>query len=116
MTPAHQKETTGSGHEVHIEVNGQAFTYTRKDGSNADKLIVRQGDHITWHCAHGNYSVLFKHNSPFHEIAFHGKRGDVSGSAIVVGPEGSYHYGVTVALNGALIVDDPEVIVDNAGN
>jgi hypothetical protein len=87
--------------------------YARPDGQNAATIVVRKGDHISWRCDHGNYSVLFKAHSPFAEIGLHGRKGTETIQAVVLGTPGSYHYAVTVSLDSGLIVDDPVVIVSD---
>ena len=118
MTPAPQKsaphrEQTGPRHQIHINITGNGFLYTRPDGQNAATIVVRKGDVVTWRCDHGNFSVLFKLNSPFALVGFHGRRGTETVEALVVGERGSYHYATTVSLDSGLIVDDPEIIVDD---
>jgi len=107
MTPAPQPQR----HLVHIQINGRGFMYARPDGQNAATIVVRKGDHISWRCDHGNYSVLFKAHSPFADVGFHGRKGTETVHAVVLGEPGSYHYAVTVSLDSGLIVDDPEIIV-----
>jgi len=107
MTPAPQPQK----HLVHIQINGGGFMYARPDGQNAATIVVRKGDHISWRCDHGNYSVLFKAHSPFADVGFHGRKGTETVHAVVLGEPGSYHYAVTVSLESGLIVDDPEIIV-----
>ena len=85
--------------------------YARPDGQNAATIVVRKGDHISWRCDHGNYSVLFKAHSPFADVGFHGRKGTETVHAVVLGEPGSYHYAVTVSLESGLIVDDPIIIV-----
>jgi hypothetical protein len=110
MTPLTQREP--KEHSVNIRVREQGFAYTTPDNQDAVRIYVRKGDRVKWNSDHGNYSVLFKANSPFADIAFHGRKGAETVTATVVGREGSYHYAVTVALpEGGLIVDDPEIIV-----
>lgn len=114
MTPATKQEQHASArHHINIQINGGGFMYAKPDGQNASTIVVRKGDRLTWRCDHGNYSVLFKHNSPFGDVAFHGRRGNTTVEATVIGEHGSYHYAVTVALDSGLIVDDPEIIVDD---
>jgi hypothetical protein len=114
MTPSPQKQPFEvSLHHVQININANGFMYARRDGQNATTIVVKKGDHVTWRCDHGNFSVLFKNRSPFADIAFHGRRGTDTYTAVVVGERGSYHYAVTVSLDSGLIVDDPEVIVDD---
>ena len=114
MTPTrHKDEYAPAHHRVNININGNGFLYSRHDGQNAATIVVRKGDHVMWRCDHGNFSVLFKKNSPFADVAFHGRRGNESVTATVVGEPGSYHYAVTVALDSGLIVDDPEIIVND---
>jgi len=98
-------------HAVHIHVDGTGFLYTRPDKQNAATIVVKKGDRVKWRCDHGNFSVLFKAESPFADIAFHGRRGTETVSATVVGNRGSYHYAVTVSLDNGLIVDDPVIII-----
>ena len=110
MTPVTQHEPRE--HSVAIDVNERGFVYTTQDDKNGVSITVRRGDRVKWNSDHGNFSVLFKANSPFADIAFHGRRGAHTIAATVVGQPGSYHYAVTVALpDGGLIVDDPEVII-----
>jgi len=99
-------------HAVHIKIDGTGFLYTNPDQQNAATIVVRKGDRVKWRCDHGNYSVLFKADSPFADVALHGRRGTETVTATVVGQPGSYKYGVTVALDSGLIVDDPVVIID----
>ena len=43
----------------------------------------------------------------------HGRKRSDTVTSVVTGHKGSYHYAVTVALEGGgLIVDDPEIIID----
>jgi hypothetical protein len=110
MTPVTQKDPRL--HSVAIQVKERGFSYTTPDDRNAVAIKVRKGDHVKWNSDHGNFSVLFKANSPFADIAFHGRKGANTVTATVVGEPGSYFYAVTVALpDGGLIVDDPEIIV-----
>lgn len=117
MTASTQRtHPEGGRHHVHIRIDGDGFMYAHPDGQNAATLVVRKGDRVRWRCDHGNYSVLFKKHSPFADVAFHGRRGNESIEATVVGDPGSYHYAVTVSLDSGLIVDDPEIIVDQGEN
>ena len=109
MTPALQPQK----HLVHIQISGGGFMYARPDGQNAATVVVRKGDRVSWRCDHGNYSVLFKADSPFVEVGFHSRRGTETVEALVVATPGSYHYAVTVSLDSGLIVDDPVVIVSD---
>jgi hypothetical protein len=118
MTPSTQKtapieEKKAGVHQVNININGKGFLYTKSDGQSAATIVVRRGDHVTWRCDHGNFSILFKTHSPFADVGFHGRRGTESMRAVVLGERGSYHYSVTVPLDSGLIVDDPEIIVDD---
>jgi len=110
MTPTPQRQPMV--HAVHIKIDGTGFLYTNPDQQNAATIVVRKGDRVKWRCDHGNYSVLFKADSPFTDVALHGRRGTETVTATVVGQPGSYKYGVTVALDSGLIVDDPVVIID----
>ncbi len=110
MTPTAEKRPTV--HSVGIQINGKGFTYTTPDNRNAARIYVRRGDHVKWNCNHGNYSVLFKGETPFSEVAVHGRKNMDTPLSVVTGEPGSYHYAVTVALpDGGLIVDDPEIII-----
>jgi hypothetical protein len=109
MTPTQKKEP--KLHEVNIHVNGRGFAYFGLDAGNATTIRVRRGDHVKWNCGHGHFSVLFQGESPFAEIGAHGRQGSDSQILTVIGKPGSYKYGVTVALENALVVDDPEIII-----
>src|SRR5689334_5967884 len=118
MTPAPQKpsknrEEQPAVHQVSINMNGKGFLYTKPDGQSAATIVVRTGDHVSWRCDHGNFGILFKMHSAFAEVGFHGRRGTDTVHAVVLGERGSYHYSVTVPLDRGLIVDDPEIIVDD---
>lgn len=102
-----------TGHHVNINVNGDACAYAHPDGKDAVSIKVRTGDRVKWKCDHGNFSVLFKQHSPFSEVALHGRKGDETVEAIVKSDGGTFHYAVTVSADHGLIVDDPEVIVNN---
>lgn len=117
MTPAPQRqdyqEEKPAKHSIHINISGSGFLYARPDGQNAATIVVRKGDQVTWRCDHGNFSILFKTHSPFALVGFHGRKGTETVHALVVGERGSYHYATTVSLESGLIVDDPEIIVDD---
>ena len=102
-------------HVVSIEVDGKGFVYTTLENPDASTIVVYQGDHVKWHCRHGNYSILFKEHSPFGDIGAHGRRGAETPPLRVIGEPGRYKYAVNVALANGLIVDDPIVIVDDGG-
>lgn len=110
MTPSQQKqhETT---HAVHIRMNGNALAYHKPDRQDAATLSVRRGDRVKWQCEHGNYSVLFHGESPFADVAVHGRKGAESAPATVVGAQGRYKYSVIVSLDAGPVVDDPVIIV-----
>jgi len=110
MTPVTQKKPTL--HTVGIQINGNGFLYRTPENMIADTIRVRHGDHVKWNCHQGNYTVLFKGESPFAEVGIHAFKGADTSISMVVGKPGSYKYAVTVALpDGGLIVDDPEIIV-----
>jgi plastocyanin len=110
MTPTTKGEP--ALHAVHINIDGTGFLYTNPDRQNASTIVVRKGDRVKWRCDQGNFSVLFKAQSPFADIALHGRKGNETVTATVVGLPGSYQYAVTVSLDNGLIVDDPIVIID----
>jgi plastocyanin len=111
MTPASQKQP--ALHSVRIQIRGNGFAYTTPEHPNAATIHVRPGDKVKWNCDHGNYTVLFKGESPFEEVAVHGRKSADTAVSVVTGKYGSYKYAVTVALaDGGLIVDDPEIIID----
>jgi hypothetical protein len=105
----------GAEHHVHIHVDDKGFRYAGQDGNDAGSIRVRTGDNVSFHCGHGNYSVLFKNESPFGVTGLHGS-GNKEASAVVEAQSGSYKYGVTVSLPAGFRTDDPEIIVDNSGN
>src|SRR4051794_27874596 len=111
MTPSSQKQP--ALHSVIIRIKDSGFMYSTPDERNAASIRVQRGDHVKWNCDHGNYTILFKGESPFTEIAVHGRKRSDTATSVVTGHKGSYHYAVTVALEGGgLIVDDPEIIID----
>lgn len=110
MTPA---KTKAKIHAVRIELAGNKLSYMNPaTGLTASTIVVRKGEAVHWQCPHGNFSVLFKAQSPFNETGFSAKQGAVTQDAVVTGLRGSYKYAVMVIPpNGHPIVDDPEVIV-----
>ncbi|HEX4274723.1 MAG TPA: hypothetical protein VHZ74_05180 [Bryobacteraceae bacterium] len=111
MTPASQTEK--ALHSVGIHIKGSGFAYLTPDNRNAATIHVRHGDRIKWNCDHGNYTVLFKGESPFGQAAVHGFKKMETTTSVITAKPGRYTYAVTVALeDGGLIVDDPEIIVD----
>lgn len=113
MTPQSQRQP--KTHTVSIDHDGKGFVYSTPEHPDASVIRVYRGDHVKWHCRHGNYSILFKEHSPFADIGAHGRSGSDTVELKVIGETGSYHYAVNVALPHALIVDDPVVIVDDGG-
>jgi hypothetical protein len=109
MTPIMQKQP--KLHSVQIHVNGSGFAYRGADEQNAVSIRVHEGDHVKWNCDHGNFSILFQGPSPFAEVGAHGNHGSDTPVLTVVGKPGSYKYGVTVALDTGMLVDDPEIII-----
>jgi hypothetical protein len=110
MMPTPQKQPTE--HAVHIHLNGSGLRYARPDSQDAATIHVRKDQLVKWHCDHGNYSVLFKGESPFEEVAVHGRKGAETVAATVTGEPGRYEYAVTVAHVDGTRMDDPIVIID----
>lgn len=102
-------------HTVTIGHDGKGFVYSTPEHPDASTITVHRGDHVKWHCHHGNYSILFKETSPFNDIGAHGRAGAETATLRVVGEPGRYRYAVNVVLPNSLIVDDPIVIVDDGG-
>lgn len=102
-------------HSIRIEHNGREFVYTQDDTHRAANVLkVKRGDVIRWRCDHGNFSVLFKKDSPFSAIGLHGRRGQSTEDALVTGDAGHYHYAVSILHeDGRAVIDDPEIIVDD---
>ena len=101
-------------HTIRINVENGRIGYTGSKGQDATRITVRRGDTIVWQSDHGNYAILFKSKTPFPEVGFHGHRGMPSKKAAVIGVNDEYHYAVTVVPeNGAPIVDDPVIIVND---
>ena len=103
------------GHKVGIRIDGKGFVYSTDDNADATKLYVHPGDHVTWNCNHGNYSILFKDQSPFTDVGAHAHGGRDTATLEVTGKPGAYRYAVNVALPNGLVVDDPEIIVGTDG-
>jgi plastocyanin len=124
MTPSLQKQPddrspSAAGRTVHtvqIDFDGKGFLYTIAGKPGASEITVHPGDHVTWHSGVGNYTILFKNDSPFTEIAAHGRKDTRTVPLEVTGKMGTYRYAVTVALPNGLIVDDPVIIVGNDGD
>ena len=122
MTPVQQKEqmtTAQSTHAVEIRHDGKAFVYKSKSGEKGDgtTIHVNAGDHVKWVSHVGNYSILFRGESPFDEIAAHGRKGAETNAFKVTAKDGKYYYGVTLAMpDNKMIVDDPVIIVGSGGD
>lgn len=111
--PENQPENQPALHSVRIRISGSGFIYATHDNKDAASIRVTRRDLVRWNCDHGNYTVLFKGQSPFEAVAVHGRKGADSAVSVVVGEKGTYKYAVTVALeDGGLITDDPEIIID----
>ncbi len=113
MTPTPQKQP--AVHAIGIHFDGKGFIYAKPDKQDASTINVRKGDRVKWRSELGNYSILFKGESPFEEIAVHGRKGAETTVLTVIGEPGSYEYAVTVVLESGLRVDDPIVIVGDDG-
>ena len=110
MTPSQQRQDAPV-HAIHIRIDGGIFGYQKPDSQDAAHLSVRKGDRVKWHCEHGNYAVLFHGDSPFADIAVHGRKGAETDAATVVGERGNYKYSVMVSLDSGPMTDDPVIIV-----
>lgn len=113
MTPTAKREP--KLHHIGIRIDGKGFVYSTPDDPDARKVYVNRGDQVRWNCSHGNYSVLFKDQSPFTDVGAHGRSGRDTATLEVVGKPAAYRYAVNVALPNGLVVDDPEIIVGNDG-
>jgi hypothetical protein len=115
MTPVQKTEHRAKEqrHSISIEYNGKDFVYTHGETQRpANVLHVKRGDVVRWSCDHGNFSVLFKKESPFSHVGLHGRKGENTNDAIVTGDANRYEYAVSVAHHdGRMLVDDPEIIV-----
>jgi|GEM_PF-2897468 len=114
MTPTRQKQP--AVHAIAIEFDGKGFVYTTADKQNGATIHVLRGDRVKWSSELGNYAILFKAESPFAEVAAHGRKGSETEHLTVVGERGTYKYAVTVAFPNGLTVDDPVVIVGDDGD
>jgi len=111
MTPQIKTEHR---HAIVIEHDGHRFIYKNPETNQpAEVLKVKRGDVIHWHSNRGNFSILFKKDSPFSEVGLHGKRGERTKEALVTGDAGEYHYAVALVPegHGEPLVDDPVIIV-----
>ena len=119
MTPAlqtHEPEKEQNSHAIEIHFDDKGFRYSKADKTDGTIINVSSGDQVKWVSHVGNYSILFKGESPFEEIAAHGRKGTETGVFIVTAKAGRYHYGVTLALPDKMIVDDPVIIVGDGGD
>jgi plastocyanin len=99
-------------HSVTITIADKGVIYSTPELRNAAQIYVERGDTVKWNCNHGNYTVLFKDQSPFKNIGVHARKRSETDISEVTGPPGTYKYSVTVALEtGGLITDDPEIII-----
>jgi plastocyanin len=114
MTPTPRREA--KLHAVSVRIDGKGFIYSTPENPNATSIVVRPGDKVKWNCGHGNYSILFKNESPFTDIGAHARGGADTEVLTIVGKAGSYKYAVNVALPNGLVVDDPEIIVGDGGD
>ena len=114
MTPTLQKKP--AFHAIAIRFDGKGFVYTTADQKDGATIAVRRGDRVKWSSDLGNYSILFKGESPFVEVATHGRKGAETDLLEIVGEPGAYKYAVTVAHANGLTVDDPVVIVSGDGD
>jgi hypothetical protein len=101
-----------STHAIEIRHDGKAFIYQTAEKGDGTTIRVRPGDHVKWSSHVGNYSILFKGESPFDEIAAHGRKGAETSVFKVNAKPGKYFYGVTLAMpDASMVVDDPVIIV-----
>jgi hypothetical protein len=99
-------------HSVTITIADKGVIYSTADMPDAARIYVHEKDTVNWNCDHGNYTVLFKDQSPFTNIGVHGRKRIETATSTVTGHPGVYKYSVTVALEtGGLITDDPEIII-----
>ena len=113
MTPKTQREP--KLHAVAIRIDGKGFVYSTREHPDAKSIHVHPGDLVRWGCDHGNYSILFKDRTPFGDIGAHSHKGRQTPALEIIAEPGSYKYAVNVALPNGLVVDDPEIIVDDGG-
>jgi len=112
--PAGRTGSEPARHSIRIEMEDGRLRYTGARGEDATVIKVRRGDTVIWQSDHGNHAVLFKSKTPFHDVGFHGHRGNPSMEAKVIGVNDEYHYAVTVVPDdGKPVVDDPVIIVND---
>jgi hypothetical protein len=114
MTPTQRQDPVL--HSIGIQVNTNGFSYSTPDNRDATTITVQQGHQVKWNCGHGNYSILFKGETPFADVGTHGRSGSDTAALTVVGAPGSYKYAVHVVLPDGVVVDDPEIIVESGNN
>jgi plastocyanin len=85
-------------HSVTITIADEGVLYSTPELRNAAQIYVQKGDTVNWNCDHGNYTVLFKDQSPFDNIGVHGRKGTGTVTSIVKLEKGTFKYAVTVAL------------------
>jgi hypothetical protein len=86
-----------------------------------NKLKVKTGEKVSWTCPDGNFSGVFKSQSPLEAAGFSGLKGKSSGKIKATAPRkpggdvpNTYPYSVTVVdqETGEACTDDPDIIID----
>ena len=100
--------------DVFISVGRERTLVYRSGEQNVWTLHVRRADTVTWHCDAGPFAVVFGERSPFNRTVFAaGLSETITATVPRKRISGIYPYSIVVFQgDGAPIVDDPEVLLE----
>ncbi len=106
--------TAPQNRDVFISVGRERTLVYRSGDRNVWSLHVRRGDTVTWRCDAGPFAVVFGERSPFNQAFFAvGLNGTITATVPRKRISGIYPCSIVVFQgDGAPIVDDPEVVLE----
>ncbi|MGI8991391.1 MAG: hypothetical protein ACR2I2_17640 [Bryobacteraceae bacterium] len=94
------------------------FKYDVDGASGGERVRIFRGSTVNWTSADGNFSVLFKDQTPFNDFSYGAANGRHTLTAKVKSSAGfqSFKYSVMVVKNGTTWENDPEIVIDDGAS
>ncbi|MDQ2901609.1 MAG: hypothetical protein M3Y07_17700 [Acidobacteriota bacterium] len=101
---------------IEIKVDDQGrFTYDVDGANGGESVHIFRGSTVSWISADGNFSVLFKDQTPFKDVTFGAAKGQYTPAAKVKSSAAfqGFGYSALVIKNGITWENDPEIVIDD---
>ncbi|HBY61678.1 MAG TPA: hypothetical protein DEH78_17795 [Solibacterales bacterium] len=98
--------------------NGRIITIRLVNGDvivTPPKVKAKRGETVEWVCDDGPFAIQFDGISPMRSIAFRGPARSPQGSAVREDAQiGTYKYTVALSVDGAIYIEDPQMVIEDA--